>query len=423
MSGASAPSTSPRAGFFRSRWVECPAHARELEPTVLPAGFRAAGVAAGIKPDALDVGLLVSDAPWTTSATRFTRNALVAAPVAVCADAALDRLRAVVVNSGNANVCDGERGLVTARESQAAAADLLELPAERIGLASTGVIGRELPRERLVEGIARAAARLGPDAADFAEAIVTTDRGPKRAALELELPSGPVRLAAQGKGAGMISPHFATMLCFVETDAAVGPETLDLLTGVCVKRSFDRISVDGQLSSNDAVFILASGEAGLSVEPGSDDELRLGEALDALLRQLALAIVSDGEGATRVGRVVVRGAGALVEPVARAVADSPLVKAALFGADPNFGRILQAAGQALAGRAAFVVDLGLEGRQVVSGSEVIELSGEEWGAVERAVAAPEVELELTVPGSGAETEVFFSDLTHEYVRINAEYST
>jgi len=423
VSGASAPPASAPASFFRSRWVERPAHVRELEPTALPAGFRAAGVAAGIKRRGLDVGLLVSDSPWTTSAAGFTRNALVAAPVAVCADAALDRLRAVVVNSGNANVSDGERGLVTARESQAAAADLLELPAERIGLASTGVIGRELPRERLVEGIATAAARLRPDAADFAEAILTTDRGPKRAALELALGSGTVRLAAQAKGAGMISPHFATMLCFVETDAAVEPATLDLLTGVCVKRSFDRISVDGQLSTNDAVFVLASGAAGVAVEPESHEELRLGEALDALLRQLALEIVADGEGATRVGRVVVRGAGELVEPVARAVADSPLVKAALLGADPNFGRVLQAAGQALAGRAPFVVDLDIEGRRVVSGSEVVELSGAQWRALEQAVAAPEVDLELTVPGSGAETEVFFSDLTHEYVRINAEYST
>lgn len=423
MSGASAPPARAPASFFRSRWVERPAHVRELEPTTLPAGFRAAGVAAGIKTRALDVGLLVSDAPWTTSAARFTRNALVAAPVAVCAEAALDRLRAVAVNSGNANVSDGERGLTTARESQSAAADLLDLPAERVGLASTGVIGRELPRERLVEGIATAAARLRPDAADFAEAILTTDRGPKRAAVELALGSGPVRVAAQAKGAGMISPHFATMLCFVETDAAVEPVTLDLLTDVCVKRSFDRISVDGQLSTNDAVFVLASGAAGVAIEPESEDELRLGEALDALLRQLALEIVADGEGATRVGRVVVRGAGDLVELVARAVADSPLVKAALLGADPNFGRVLQAAGQALAGRAAFVVDLDLEGRRVVSGSEIVELSGEEWEALERAVAAPEVDLELTVPGSGAETEVFFSDLTHEYVRINAEYST
>jgi glutamate N-acetyltransferase / amino-acid N-acetyltransferase len=415
-------STAP-ASFFRSRWVECPAHVREREPTALPQGFRAAGVAAGLKESGPDVGVLVSDRAATTSAARFTTNALVGAPVAVSVEGALDRLRAVVANSAYANVCDGERGLATARESQAVAADLLEVPAERVGLASTGKIAVELPQERLVEGVATAVANLGGDALDFSEAILTTDRGPKRACLEVALPSGLVRIAAQAKGAGMIAPRFATMLCFVETDAALDPPTLDLLTGVCTKRSFDRISVDGQLSTSDTVYMLASGAAAVEVGQQTDDELHFGEALDALLRQLALEIVADGEGTARVGRVVVRGDNDLVEPVARAVADSPLVKTALHGGDPNFGRILQAAGQALVGRAPFVVDLEIEGRRVVSAGEELELSGEEWQAVEESVGAPEVEFELTVPGSGAETEVFFSDLTHEYVSINAEHST
>jgi glutamate N-acetyltransferase/amino-acid N-acetyltransferase len=419
---SSAPAASE--AFFRSRWVERPPNVLELEPTGLPAGFRAAGVAAGIKRSGLDVGLLVSDEPGTTSAARFTRNALVGAPVAVSREAALDRLRAVVANSGNANVAEGERGLAAAREAQAAAADLLDLPAEVIGLASTGVIGHELPAERLVGGVGTAAARLENDAEALSEAILTTDRGPKRACLEVTLPSGPVRLAAQAKGAGMISPRFATMLCFVETDAAVDADTLDLLAGVCVKRSFDRISVDGQLSTSDTVYLLASGAAGVRVEQRTDDERRLGEALDALMRQLALEIVADGEGATRAGRVVVRGAAELVEPVARAVADSPLVKTALLGADPNFGRVLQAAGQALGGYGApFDVDLRIEGRPVASSGHMLELSSEEWAELERAVAAPEVELDLTVPGSGGETEVFFSDLTHDYVSLNADYST
>ena len=369
------------------------------------------------------MGVLVSDEPATTSAARFTTNALVGAPVAVSAEGALDRLRAVVVNSAFANVSDGERGMATARESQAAAADLLELPAEQVGLASTGKIAVELPGERLIGGIASAVANLGSDGLGFSEAILTTDRGPKRAFLEVDLPSGCVRLAAQAKGAGMISPRFATMLCFVQTDAAIDAETLDLLTGVCVKRSFDRISVDGQLSTSDTVYVLASGASGVRVEPQTDDERRFGEALDALLRQLAFEIVADGEGATRVGRVVVRGEGELVEPVARAVADSPLVKTALLGADPNFGRILQAAGQALAGRAPFVVDLEIEGHRVATAGQEHELAAEEWAALERAVAGPEVEIELTVPGSGGETEVFFSDLTHDYITINADYST
>ena len=171
-----------------------------------------------------------------------------------------------------------------------------------------------------------ACAALGDDADDFSKAILTSDAAPKRACLEVTLPSGSVRLAAQAKGAGMISPRYATMFCFVQTDAALEQHTLDLLTGVCVQRSFDRISVDGQLSTSDTVLALASGASGIQVEPESPDELALGEALDALLRQLALEIVHDGEGARRVGRVVVSGRPDAVEPVARSIANSPLVK-------------------------------------------------------------------------------------------------
>jgi glutamate N-acetyltransferase/amino-acid N-acetyltransferase len=411
------------ATFFRSRWVERPQHVAELEPAALPAGFLAAGAAAGIKPEGLDVGVLVSERPDTVSAARFVSSALVGAPVAVTGDGALDGLRAIVANSGNANVADGQRGLDTAHASQALAAELLGVRAEQVGLASTGVIGRELPRERLLDGVRQAAASLGGDTRDFCDSILTTDRGPKRACLELELPSGTVRLAAQAKGAGMISPRFATMFCFVETDAALSPETAELLTGVCVKRSFDCISVDGQLSTSDTVFLLANGASGVRVDTESSDELAFGEALDALMRQLALEIVADGEGATRVGRIVVRGAPELVEPVARAVADSPLVKTALLGADPNFGRVLQAAGQAMAGRAPFVVDLEIEGRPVVSGGVALDLSEAELRELAAAVAVPEVDFELTLPGDGGETEVFFSDLSHEYVSINSEYTS
>lgn len=415
--------TSLPATFFRSRWVERPGHVAELPPTALPRGYRAAGVAAGIKREGLDVGLLVSDEEGTVSAARFCSNALVGAPVAVSRASHLDRLRAVLANSGNANVADGERGIETARASQAAAAEALGLEPAAIGLASTGVIGRELPRDRLIAGARAAAAALTNEAGSFSESILTTDRAPKRACLEVDLPSGSVRLAAQAKGAGMISPRFATMFCFVETDAELEQHTLDLLTGVCVKRSFDRISVDGQLSTSDTVFAFANGASGVRVEPESDDELALGEAMDALMRQLALEMVADGEGATRVARVIVRGDPELVDPVARAVADSPLVKTALLGADPNFGRILQAAGQALAGRAPFYVDLAIEGTPCVSAGAVVDVSGEALRELERLVSRREVELELAIPGSGGETEVFFSDLGHDYVSLNSEYST
>ena len=395
----------------------------ELGPTALPEGFRAAGFAAGIKAEGPDVGLIVSDRE-AVSAARFTASALLAAPVVVSQEADLAGLRAVAVNSGNANVSDGERGMATARAQQATAAEVLDLEPASVAVASTGVIGRELPRAKLVTGIRRAAEALGPNAQSFSEAILTTDRWQKSACLEVALPSGAgVRLAAQAKGAGMLSPRFATMLCFVETDASLAPETVELLTGVTVKRSFERASVDGQLSTNDSVFVMANGASGVPIEPESPDELALGEAMDALLRQLAIEMVADGEGASRVARVIVRGGQELVEPVARAVADSPLVKSALLGADPNFGRILQAAGQALAGRSAFVVDLLIEGLQVVSASTVLDLDAQEWQTLEAGVAREEVEFELTVPGEGGETEVFFSDLTPDYVSLNSEYST
>jgi glutamate N-acetyltransferase / amino-acid N-acetyltransferase len=190
---------------------------------------------------------------------------------------------------------------------------------------------------------------------------------------------------------------------------------------VCVKRSFDRITVDGQLSTNDTVILQASGATGVEVVPESDDELRFGQALDALLRQLALDIVRDGEGAARVGRVVVRGGhGTRVERTARAIANSPLVKAALHGGDPNWGRIAQAAGMALVDAAPVPLDISIEGVQVCSGGTAVP---HDAAALAALVARPEVEYVVGLPGDGHETEVFFSDLSHAYVTINAEYTT
>ncbi|HEX6697588.1 MAG TPA: bifunctional ornithine acetyltransferase/N-acetylglutamate synthase, partial [Solirubrobacteraceae bacterium] len=354
--------------FFSSRWVEVPEWVREDAVGGLPAGFRAAGVAAGIKPSGgTDVGLLVSDAPETTSAARFTRSGVLAAPVLVTRERSrLDALRVVVANSGNANAATGGRGLDDAAKMQGAAAMAGGVEPDRVAVASTGVIGVPLDSRAVVSGLARARSELRPDGdADFAAAIMTTDAFEKRASLAVALTGGTVRLCAQAKGAGMISPAFATMLCFVQTDAALSGETADLLLGVCLKRSFERISVDGQLSTNDTAILMCSGASGVAVEAESEDELLFGQALDALLRQLALAVVRDGEGAKRIGRVVVRGGHADgVEGAARAVANSPLVKAALHGGDPNWGRIVQAVGMALPGTAPLAVDVGIEGVQV-----------------------------------------------------------
>jgi glutamate N-acetyltransferase/amino-acid N-acetyltransferase len=404
----------------RSRWIEKPEHVTELDPTRLPRGFRSAGVAAGLKPDGLDVGVLISDERDTVSAARFTTNARLGAPVVASREADLDRLRVVVANSGGSNTGDGERGLETARQTQRAAAELLGVEPTQVGVASTGVIGTELPRDKLLTGVRAAARRLGREASDFSEAILTSDRGPKRACLEVALRHGTVRLSAQAKGAGMISPRFATMFCFVQTDAAMSAETVELLTGVTVKRSFDRISVDGQLSTSDTVFVLAGGASGVRIEPETEAELRFGEAMDALLRALALEIVADGEGAKRTGRIVVRGAVDVVEPVARAIANSALVKTALHGGDPNFGRILQAAGMAYPAGNGFAADLEIEGRLVVRGGEALI---DDLSELEPLVQRDEVEYTLTLPGEGGETEVFFSDLSADYVRFNAEYTT
>jgi glutamate N-acetyltransferase/amino-acid N-acetyltransferase len=411
-------------GFFSSRWVERPDHVAELDGG-LPQGFRAAGVAAGLKAGgALDVGLLVCDSEATTSAARFTRSGVVAAPVQLCRERCdLAHLRAIAANAGNANAATGVRGFESAGATQIAASRLTGIDPTGVAVGSTGVIGVQLPVDRVLSGLEEARELLRPDGdQDFAAAIQTTDAFEKRAALRVRLPSGEVRLSAQCKGAGMISPSFATMLCFVQTDAALDPETADLLLGVTVKRSFDRISVDGQLSTNDTALLMCSGASGVEVQPESPDELALGEALDALLRQLAILIVRDGEGSKRVGRVVVRGGdGETVERAARAVANSPLVKAALHGGDPNWGRIAQAVGGALR-------DLPVDLDIAIEGVPVCEAGGVrayDEQALAQAVSKDEVEYAIGLNDGEpkAETEVFFSDLSHEYVSINADYRT
>jgi glutamate N-acetyltransferase/amino-acid N-acetyltransferase len=419
LSTSEAPAT-----FFRSRWVDVPDGVREVPGAPLPAGFRAAGAAAGIKPSGgLDVGLLVSDSEETTSAARFTRSGTAAPPVLVTRDRArLDALKAIAVNSGNANAATGGRGMDEAARMQGAGAMMGRTTEDRVAVCSTGVIGVQLDGHKVVRGLLEAGKALSPEGIDdFQQSIMTTDLFQKRGTIEIDLPGGTVLLAAQSKGAGMIQPSFATMLCFIETDAIVAADTAELLLGVCVKRSFDRITVDGQLSTNDTAILLCGGASGVEVEPESEGELLFGQALDALLRQLAIDICRDGEGARRVGRVTVRGGhGPNVERVGRAIANSPLVKTALYGGDPNWGRIAQAIGLALPDTAPLAYDIAIEGVQVcVAGNAV----GHDEDDLKARVAREEVEYAIGLPGDGFETEVFFSDLGHEYITINAEYTT
>jgi len=380
--------------FFHSRWVEAPPGVTELEPTALAPGFRGAGLPCGLKPSGgTDVGIVTCDSPEVSSALLLTRNAAAAAPIRVCRDRCdAGGIRAVVVNSGNANAATGEQGYRDAVAMQERCATTLEVDPAAVAVAETGVIGEPLDTAAVLAGIDLVAAELGPDALSFSKAIMTTDRGPKRCCVR----AGGVTLSAQAKGAGMIQPGFATMLCFVQTDAIV-TEAHPLLRSA-VDASFERITVDGQMSTNDTVLLQASGEAG--------EELPAG-LLDAVLLQLALEIVADGEGATRSGRVTVRSArdAGEAERAARAVANSPLVKTALFGRDPNWGRIAQAAGMALAGE------------------ELHELGAGDIVADELGTDAPEADISVDLGRGEASAHVYFSDLGHKYVELNAEYTT
>ena len=394
----------------------------------LPAGFRAAGVACGIKPSGKpDLGLLVCDAERPVSAARFTATGTPAAPVLVSRERcqpgrAARRARQLRLRERRDRQARARRRRQDAgrgRDRRSASS-----PSE-VALASTGGIS-QLParRRRSLQGILAARGQLRREGdADFQQAIQTTDAFEKRANLEVELPSGTVRLSAQCKGAGMISPRFATMLCFVQTDAALAPETADLLLGVCVKRSFDRSTVDGQLSTNDTAILMCSGASGVRVEPESEDELRFGEALDALLRQLAIMMVADGEGARRIARVVVRGGRRRRRRGGRARGrqlaagqDRAARRRPQLGPDRPGGRR-----GAAAAPPPLALDIAIEGIQVCCGRRRDRLRR---GALARARrSARRSSTRSTLPGEGAETEVFFSDLSHEYVTINAEYTT
>jgi glutamate N-acetyltransferase / amino-acid N-acetyltransferase len=423
--GGAQPTQGPPRPFFASRWVTVPEHVRDLGPDHgLPAGFRSAGVACGIKPSGNpDLGLIVCDCEKPVSAARFAATGAPAAPLLLSRERCeLSALRVALANSGCANAATGKRGMEDAAKTQGAAAIAVGAEPREVILGSTGPIGSYLPVERMLGGIREAAERLDQMGdSSFQQAIQTTDALEKRACLQVELDAGVVELTAQCKGAGRISPRFATMLCYIQTDAQMASETADLLLGVCVKRSFDRCSVDGQLSTNDTAVLMCSGASGVKIEPESEDERLFGEALDALLRQLAIYMVVDGEGAGRIARVHAQGSDAdTVELAARAVANSPLVKAALHGGDPNWGRIVQAVGGALPTAEPLALDVFIDGVQVCSGGASTDVPRQELAGL---LARPEVEFLVRLPGEGAETEVFFSDLSHEYVSINADYTT
>ena len=387
-----------------------------------PLGFRAAAVAAGIKPDRLDLALLVADRPCPAAGV-FTTNLAQAAPVLVSREhLGGGRARAVVVNAGCANAATGPAGLADAREMAVVAALAVGCPVEEVLVASTGVIGVRLPMEKLRKGIADAARSLSREGgAEVARAIMTTDTRPKEVAVEFRVGDATAVVGGMAKGAGMIAPNMATMLAFFTTDAAVERSLLERALREAVGGSLNRITVDGDTSTNDCAFVLASGaRAGAVIDregPGFD---AFRGALVEAGRQLARMLVRDGEGVTRIAEVRVEGARteAEAERIARTVAESPLVKTALHGGDPNWGRILAAVG-----RAGVSLDVGRVSVWIGDVHVAEKGAFREYDETVAAAAMREdpVRLRIRLDEGPAASWMWTSDFSRGYVDINAHY--
>jgi glutamate N-acetyltransferase/amino-acid N-acetyltransferase len=390
-----------------------------------PAGFRASGVACGIKANGKpDLSLLVSDTAASAAAV-FTTNVAQAAPILVSREhlqQAGGTARAVVINSGCANACTGEDGLRDARDMTRLTAEALQCPQPEVLVASTGVIGVKLPMAKVAAGVRSATAALSPDGGgNAARGIMTTDPFSKEAAVEAAVRGGTFRVGGMAKGSGMIEPMMATMLGFVTTDAAVEPALLQRALKAAVDETFNAISVDGECSTNDCVFALANGASGVHL--GEDDYPALVAALKQVCEPLAIDIVRGGEGATKLITIRVTGAKTNedAKTTARAIANSPLVKTAVHGGDPNWGRLVAVAGRATR-------TLVLERARIRIGPIELFANGAPYD--ERAPQAADylrgkdiaIEVDLGTGGPG-EARMWSCDLTADYVRINADYRT
>jgi glutamate N-acetyltransferase/amino-acid N-acetyltransferase len=393
---------------------------------VVPIGFRAASVKAGIKPSGLpDVALLVSDRPCAAAGT-FTTNRMCAAPVKW--DRRLvpsSSVRAIVVNAGNANAATGAVGDENVRRTASRAAELLGCQAEQVLVASTGVIGHQLPMDKLLGGLAAAAPLLSPDEPSFrdvATAIMTTDTRPKIVSQRTAIGGRAVSLLGVAKGAAMIGPKMATMLAFLLTDAAVAPDDLRAILSEAVELSFNCISVEGHMSTNDTVLLLANGAAGGAPLAGPD----LG-AFAQLVREscasLARMIPDDGEGATHLITIDVEGCRTRddARAIARCVADSPLVKTAIHGADPNWGRIVSAAGYS--GVAFEEQDVSLWLNDFPLYKDGAPLPFDDRAVSANLKAERETRIRLVLNHGTASIRFWTCDLTAEYIHLNADYTT
>jgi len=393
-----------------------------------PLGFRAAAVAAGIKKtrDALDLALIFSDSAATTAAGVFTTNRVAAAPVLLSRQNLIERrgrCRAIVVNSGNANACTGKEGMYTAKETARVAAELLEIEPSQVLVASTGVIGVPLNADLILPQLPHLKERLSKEnAKTVARAIMTTDTVPKTCVVRSEARGKAVHIAGIAKGAGMIHPRMATMLSFITTDASMGERMLHNLLIAAADESFNRLTVDGDTSTNDTVVALASGLSGTPVIPGNDSRAWFAEGLTLVCQTLARMIARDGEGASKLVTVEVVGARTPVDAdrVARAIANSPLVKTALAGADPNWGRILCAAGYSGAKFDPDKVDVSVNSMLLCRrGLD----AGFDEAAAHRELDRKEILLRVDLHTGGATARVWTCDFTRDYIDINASYRT
>jgi len=387
-----------------------------------PQGFEAAGVRCGIKLRGRDLALVFSRRP-AVAAGVFTTNRFPAAPVQVSQPRAKSgHAQAVVLNSGCANACTGEQGLADARQMAELAARALAIHPEAVLVCSTGLIGAALPMDKIAPGINQAVDSLSPQGGpDAARAIMTTDTVPKEIALEFLVEGKPVRVAGMAKGVGMIAPNMATLLCVLTTDAGLEPQDLDISLRWAVDRTLNSITVDGDTSTNDTCVILANGASGMQLQ--TQEHLQhFQAALDRVLSHLARAIVMDGEGATKLVEITVRGAPTYEEArrVAFTIANSPLVKTALFGADPNWGRVLAAAGRAGVALEPEKADLAICGIAMFGGGQPLAFDAEQ---AHQALLAREVSISLDLHQGPLAATVWTCDLTTKYVKINAHYHT
>lgn len=396
-----------------------------------PQGFQAAGVSAGIKKNGKrDLALIYAEKPCSAAGV-FTQNLVKAAPVLLDMEhleKTQGRAQAIVVNSGNANACTGAQGRQDALTMAELAAAKLGLAPEEVLVASTGVIGQPLPMEKVKQGIELAVAALSKAGGrEAVEAIMTTDTKPKEIAVSFSLQGREVTLGAMAKGAGMIHPNMATMLCFITTDAAVAPEALHRALQRAVDATFNMLTVDGDTSTNDSVLVLANGLAGNEeLNEGSDGYEDFVEALTYVCRDLARKIAADGEGATKLLEVVVKNAPSLQDArlVAKAVASSNLVKTALFGEDANWGRVLCAAGYSGARFDPEKVDIYLQSRagRIQTAARGAGLPFDEEAAA-RILKEQEITFVLDLQAGDAEATAYSCDFSYDYVRINADYRT